>query len=166
MTRVQLVFSDTGPISYLVLIGHIDILPVVFEKIIMPLAVLDELTDPDTPLSVRRGLPTLRSGWEAREMPALSFDDDDLLGMLDDGERAAIMLAAALHADLLLMDDREGVICGSAQRAGLSQEPLASSIWPHNAARSISPMPLADSDALPSAAPKKSWRLLAQLSAR
>jgi predicted nucleic acid-binding protein len=37
---VRLVISDTGPINYLVLIGHIDILPVLFEKVIMPVAVL------------------------------------------------------------------------------------------------------------------------------
>lgn len=43
---------------------------------------------------------------EVREAPA--FSDDDLLASLDDGERAAITLAAAHRAELLLfMDDRE-----------------------------------------------------------
>jgi predicted nucleic acid-binding protein len=29
---VQLVVADTGPINYLILIGHIDLLPQLFEK--------------------------------------------------------------------------------------------------------------------------------------
>ena len=46
---------------------------------------------------------------EVRETPGRYADDESLRG-LDDGEQAAIALAAALNADLLLMDDREGVI--------------------------------------------------------
>jgi predicted nucleic acid-binding protein len=33
----------------------------------------------------------------------------DALGKLDEGERAALTLAASLGADLLLLDDRQGV---------------------------------------------------------
>jgi len=29
---VQLVIADTGPVNYLILIGHIDVLPALFEK--------------------------------------------------------------------------------------------------------------------------------------
>ena len=36
-------------------------------------------------------------------------DHDAALVALDDGERAAIALASAMHANLLLMDDRLGV---------------------------------------------------------
>jgi predicted nucleic acid-binding protein len=103
---VRLVISDTGPINYLVLIGHIDILPVLFEKVIMPVAVLDELTDQDAPPSVQAWIASPPIWIEVEENPASS--DDALLAQLDDGERAAITLAAALHAELLLMDDREG----------------------------------------------------------
>jgi hypothetical protein len=35
---VQLVIADTGPINYLVLIGHIGILPALFRKVILPAA--------------------------------------------------------------------------------------------------------------------------------
>jgi predicted nucleic acid-binding protein len=113
---VRLVISDTGPINYLVLIGHIDILPVLFEKVIMPVAVLDELTDQDAPPSVQAWIASPPVWIEVEENPASS--DDALLAQLDDGERAAITLAAALHAELLLMDDREGVI--AARRRGLA----------------------------------------------
>lgn len=50
---MRLVIADTGPINYLVLIGNIDLLPVLFERVILPSAVKAELTDPDTPPSVR-----------------------------------------------------------------------------------------------------------------
>jgi predicted nucleic acid-binding protein len=46
---------------------------------------------------------------EVRETPGRYSDDESLKG-LDDGQQAAIALAAALSADLLLMDDREGVM--------------------------------------------------------
>jgi len=105
---VQLVVSDTGPINYLVLIGHIEVLPLLFHKIIMPLAVRDELMDPNAPSAVREWIISPPAWLEMRELPAHSFDDDSLAG-LGKGEREAITLAATLHADLLLMDDRAGV---------------------------------------------------------
>jgi predicted nucleic acid-binding protein len=37
---VQLVIADTGPINYLLLIEQIDILPVLFERVILPVAVM------------------------------------------------------------------------------------------------------------------------------
>lgn len=99
------------------LIGHIGVLPILFEKVIMPVAVLDELTDPDAPPSVRAWIANPPHWIEVREAPA--FVDDDLLAPLDDGERAAITLAAALHDKLLLlMDDREGVLV--ARQKGLA----------------------------------------------
>jgi hypothetical protein len=37
--RVQLVVADTGPINYLILIGHIDVLPALFQRVILPAVV-------------------------------------------------------------------------------------------------------------------------------
>jgi predicted nucleic acid-binding protein len=51
-----------------------------------------------------------------REAPLSQAEDASLKG-IDAGEKAAIQLAASLHADLLLMDDRKGV--NAAQRKGL-----------------------------------------------
>ena len=51
---MPIVVSDTGPINYLTLIGHIQVLPVLFEKIIPFLCcVRDELSRPKTPELVR-----------------------------------------------------------------------------------------------------------------
>jgi len=106
---VRLVIADTGPINYLVLIEHVDLLPALFEKVILPSAVQAELTDPDTPPSVRNWIADPPSWLEVRETPSRQFGQAPVEG-LDEGEAAAITLAISLDADLLLMDDRKGVI--------------------------------------------------------
>jgi hypothetical protein len=50
---VRLVIADTSPINYLLLIGHIDIRPALFDKVILPAAVWDELKHPKAPPVVR-----------------------------------------------------------------------------------------------------------------
>ena len=101
------VVADTGPLHYLILIGKIDVLPRLFGSIAVPDMVRAELDRPTTPASVR--------AWITAPPPWLSVvadpqaDHDATLVALDDGERAAIALAGAMHADLLLMDDRLGV---------------------------------------------------------
>lgn len=105
---MRLVISDTGPVNYLILIGHIDVLPVLFENVAMPLAVREELKDPDTPREVRAWIARPPTWIEVQQAPA-PLSEDTLLHALDVGEREAILLADVLHADLLLMDDRRGV---------------------------------------------------------
>jgi len=46
--------ADTGPINYLVLIGQVDLLPRMFERVAPPKAVEAELSDMRAPLPVRR----------------------------------------------------------------------------------------------------------------
>jgi predicted nucleic acid-binding protein len=106
---VRLVIADTGPINYLVLIGSVDLLPLLFEKVILPSAVQAELTDPDAPPSVRNWISDPPAWLEVRETPSRQFDQASVEG-LDEGETAVIALAISLDADLLLMDDRKGVI--------------------------------------------------------
>jgi predicted nucleic acid-binding protein len=105
---VRLVIADTGPINYLVLIGNIDLLPVLFEKVILPSAVQAELRDPDTPPLVRNWIGDPPAWLEVREATIRDFDRACVEG-LDEGETAAIALAISLDADLLLMDERKGV---------------------------------------------------------
>jgi predicted nucleic acid-binding protein len=104
---VRLVIADTSPINYLLLIGHIDILPVLFEKVILPAAVRDELSHPKAPPVVRSWIAAPPPWVDVRPAP---FGHDPVLDGLDPGEEAAILLAIDLRADLLLMDDEEGVI--------------------------------------------------------
>ncbi len=49
---MQLVIADTGPVNYLILIGHIDPLPRIFQRVILPAAVKEELHDIDAPGAV------------------------------------------------------------------------------------------------------------------
>jgi predicted nucleic acid-binding protein len=112
---LQLVVSDTGPIHYLILIGHVDILPALFETIILPSAVRDELTDPNTPPAVRSWIANLHAWMEIRQTAPLLAASAEELGA---GETAAIALASGIHADLLAMDDRRGV--AAALRQGLN----------------------------------------------
>ena len=111
---MRLVIADTSPINYLLLIGHIDILPALFEKVILPAAVWDELGHPKAPLIVRNWVAAPPLWVDVR--PSSPFQDASLEA-LDAGEAAAIALAIELHADLLLMDDEEGVI--AARRKGV-----------------------------------------------
>lgn len=62
LTRVPIVVADTGPINYLILIGYIDVLPALFEKIMLPSVVRDELTQPNAPLPVRSWIAAPRPG--------------------------------------------------------------------------------------------------------
>jgi predicted nucleic acid-binding protein len=111
---VRLIIADTGPINYLVLIGSIDLLPILFENVILPSAVRAELTDPDAPPSVRNWIANPPAWLSIHETPGRQFDHGSMEG-LDEGETAAIALATSLGTDLLLMDDRKGVIVARAK---------------------------------------------------
>ena len=104
--------ADTGPLNYLVLIGQIDLVPQLFGGLSIPTVVRDELDDPMAPAAVRQWIAA-PPGWLSI-MPAPA-GADPALASLDDGERAAITLAAEIKADLLLMDDRAGVAAARAQ---------------------------------------------------
>ena len=80
---MPIVIADTGPINYLVLIGHVDVLPVLFEQIIMPLAVRDELSAPAAPLTVRNWI-AIPPAW--LELRAANQQNDASLADLGAGE--------------------------------------------------------------------------------
>lgn len=108
---MQLVIADPGPVNYLILIRHIDLLPRMFESVVIPVAVQAELSSPVA--------PPLVQGWIATPPVWLGIVETqgvdpvgglvEPVGGLHKGEAAAIALAVSLHADLLLMDDRKGV---------------------------------------------------------
>jgi predicted nucleic acid-binding protein len=95
---VRLVIADTGPINYLVLIGNIDLIPVLFDTVILPSAVQVELLDPDAPPSVRSWIADPPAWLHVQETPRRASGQVSAEG-LDEGEAAAIDLAISLHAD-------------------------------------------------------------------
>lgn len=113
---MRLVIADAGPLNYLILIGQIDLLPVLFEKVVLPTTVQTELASGKAPPFVRNWIANLPAWVAVREAPLSQAEDASLQG-IDAGEKAAIQLAVSLNADLLLMDDRKGV--NAAQRKGL-----------------------------------------------
>ena len=101
---MKVVIADTGPINYLLLIGYIELLPKLFEKVVLPSAVKDELSNPETPTTVRKWIAAPPLWLEMQHASSLKA-----IGGLGAGETEAIALALELRADLLLMDDRRGV---------------------------------------------------------
>jgi predicted nucleic acid-binding protein len=110
---VRLVVADTGPINYLILIGRIDLIPTLFERVIIPRAVRTELDSSKAPPVIRQWMAKPPIWLETGDVESRS--EDPSLGNIDDGERAAIQLAISLAADLLLMDDRKAVIAAESK---------------------------------------------------
>ena len=50
---MSLVVADAGPPHYLVLLGHVDVLPRLYGRVTVPAAVVGELTHPRAPQAVR-----------------------------------------------------------------------------------------------------------------
>ena len=105
---MRLVVADTGPLNYLVLIGHVELLPTLFQRVLAPQLVHDELVDRETPAAVRAWIAQAPGWLEVLTNPDRA-SGDDMTAALDEGEQAAIALAIAVKADLVLMDDQAGV---------------------------------------------------------
>jgi predicted nucleic acid-binding protein len=98
---VLLVVADTGPVHYLVEIGHIGVLPQLFERIFIPSLVCDELRHPSA-----RAWVNAAPDW--LQVLPVTASGDPVFQRLDDGEKSALTLGMSLGADLILIDDREG----------------------------------------------------------
>ncbi|HEX6900868.1 MAG TPA: DUF3368 domain-containing protein [Thermoanaerobaculia bacterium] len=99
------VVSDTSPLRYLLWLGHIELLPALFERVTIPGTVADELGHPNASFAVRTWIAD-PPPW--LEIVARTRKAADGLSRLDPGERDAILLAEELRADLLIVDDRRG----------------------------------------------------------
>ena len=99
----MIVISDTGPLNYLTLIGHLDVLPTLYTSVIVPPAVVVELSRPSTPQKVRELIQSPPSWLTIAQTPSCHPD----LAMLGEGEQQSISLARLLQADLLLCDDKD-----------------------------------------------------------
>jgi len=110
----MIVVADTSPVNYLVLIREIDVLPKMYGTIVIPKAVQAELQCPPAPGLVRAWIANPPEWLEIRTPVATP---DASLVDLDAGERDAIMLAMELHADQLIVDEREGRL--AAERRGM-----------------------------------------------
>ncbi len=103
---MRVAIADTGPLRYLVLIGAIEILPRLFESVVIPDVVNAELRHARAPATVRGWAEAAPSWLITRSAP--SAEDADLW-LLDAGERAAIALAMTIQPAPILIEDRAGV---------------------------------------------------------
>jgi len=102
----MLVVSDTSPISNLFMVGRLEILPALFDEIVIPPAVMREV------------LALESSGWDlspiknAAWLKTIPASDQmavqALMQTLHRGESEALVLAQELNADYLLMDEALG----------------------------------------------------------
>jgi predicted nucleic acid-binding protein len=102
----MLVVADTSPLNYLVWIQQDTLLPILYDRVVIPPAVYEELQRPET-LHVVRQWVAHPPGWLTIQPPQQPLSVQQFL-RLDDGELEAIPLAQELHADRLLMDERGG----------------------------------------------------------
>ena len=106
--------SDTSPINYLAMIGHIDVLPALFGQIAIPRAVQNELTRAETPQVVQEWIVSQPSWLMVCEPKYI-----DPAIRLGAGETEAICLALELGASLVLMDDRRSRRVAESQGLGV-----------------------------------------------
>lgn len=96
--------SDTSPINYLVLIDCQELLPKLFDSVLIPEAVHRELQAAGTPEPVRQFVSAAPGWLEIRSAP----DIPATIAHLDSGEREAIALALAVGTEFVLLDERKG----------------------------------------------------------
>lgn len=99
--------ADTSPLHYLVLVGAVEHLPLLFDTVHAPISVLAELTPSRAPEVVRHWA-TAPPAWlhiaDAQSEPA------DACSRLGAGERAVLAWRASRNSDaVLLLDDRDAV---------------------------------------------------------
>lgn len=111
----MIVIADTSPLNYLVLIGEVDILRLLYQRVVIPEGVLRELQHPETPAAVSEWIAR-RPGW--LEVKGATVVSDPVLRLLGEGESEAITLAQQHRPDVLLLMD-EGKERREAQRRNL-----------------------------------------------
>ena len=100
----MIVVSDTSPLNYLVLIQAVEVLPRLFQQVIVPAKVMEELSHSRTPAAVR-SWASMPPAWLCINTPSNTMT---FSVALDPGESQAIALAKELNAQVILMDERKG----------------------------------------------------------
>ena len=111
----MIVVADASPLRYLILIEHAHVLPAMYGQVIVPPAVVTELTRDRTPNLVKKWFED-RQNWLRVQGP--THTSARVRQDLGEGEREAIELALEVAADALLVDDRDAR--HEAQRLGVA----------------------------------------------
>ncbi len=100
---MSVVVSDASPLNYLLVIGHVQVLERLFEKVFVPPAVLGELSHARAPEPVRIWA-CKPPAWIVVRSPRTTKHERGL----GPGEAAAIALAKEIGAQALLIDEQRG----------------------------------------------------------
>jgi len=101
----MIVVADTSPLNYLIRLGYVDLLLEIYERVLVPTAVLIEMQHAEAPKEAR-AWAVLPPPW--LEQVRVMEIDASLAAELAAGEREAISLALEVRADLLLIDELAG----------------------------------------------------------
>ncbi len=102
----MIIVSDTSPVSNLLRIGQLHLLKLVFQNVVIPGKVMDELL-----VLRQRGIDLaelVNAEWIEVKNPAQNDFLVRLKRELDEGEAEAIALAKELGADTLIIDELQG----------------------------------------------------------
>lgn len=102
----MIVVSDNSPLSLFLVIGKLEILKIIYGKIIIPQAVFKELQEFS---ELGQDISMIQ---EADWIEIQQVESDSILNnlrdTLDDGESEAIYLAELINAEYLLIDEQKG----------------------------------------------------------
>lgn len=113
----MIVIADTGPLNYLIQLGHADLLQELYGRVLIPDAVLRELLHRNAPEKTRLWAQNF-PGWISVHRPEEL--DPSLSVSLGIGERQAISLALEMRAELLLIDDLPGRRAAESRHIGVA----------------------------------------------
>lgn len=100
----MIVVSDASPLISLAVTGHLELLKQLYEQVLIPEAIYQELTGSDPGRPGASEVQTLE--WIVSQRVQNDVLVRALQGELDHGEAEAIALAVEVQADLVLIDER------------------------------------------------------------
>ncbi|MGB5300463.1 MAG: DUF3368 domain-containing protein [Thiogranum sp.] len=105
-----IVVADTGPLIALGRVECLKLLHDLYQDVLIPPAVRDELHLGSERPGARQSAEALEQGWlQVQELSAgLAQALSDLMLVLDPGEAEAILLAEEMNCKFLLIDERKG----------------------------------------------------------
>ncbi len=101
---MRIIVSDTSPVRALDHLGLLEMLPKLFDEIVIPPAVLKEV---ESSRSTFRAVELAKYPWLKLRVPSDATRVKQLLQELDNGEAEAIVLALELRAEVLI-DEHDG----------------------------------------------------------
>ena len=100
----MLVIADTSPLNYLVWIDQVELLPKLYDRVLIPSAVRRELLAREAPAAVQHWVQNLPV-WAEIVDPDPEFLEEPAWKDFGDGERAALALASTRQPIFLLIDE-------------------------------------------------------------